>query len=62
MSYYPRDLEEYTDGELQKELQRREHCLLADLCPYCTQSLETHDCKMAYAWPRKVLVREGDQR
>ncbi len=40
-----KELDEYTDEELKKELERREICAKKAICHYCNQPLETHTCK-----------------
>ena len=42
---YPKELDEYTDAELDREVLRRKECKLLDLCHYCNQPFATHTCK-----------------
>jgi hypothetical protein len=44
---YPKDLDEYTDAELAKEIVRRWLCKEQSICHYCNQPLGTHTCKYA---------------
>lgn len=41
----PRDLDEYTKGELLAELDRRERARRADVCDYCGRPFFTTPCK-----------------
>lgn len=41
----PRDLDEYTKGELLAELERREKARKADVCDYCVRPFSTAPCK-----------------
>ena len=42
---YPRDLDEYSDAELETERQRRAKNRAKDLCPYCGQDFGKPPCR-----------------
>jgi hypothetical protein len=44
---YPKDLDEYTDAQIEKEFRRRQECKEKGLCSYCCQPITTHNCKVA---------------
>lgn len=39
---YPKDLDEYTDEELKRELARRERCKKEGRCSYCGRLAQTN--------------------
>lgn len=42
---YPKDIDEYTDFELQIEMETRKNRRAAGLCDYCNRPPETPACK-----------------
>lgn len=44
---YPKDLDEYTDREIEAEYNRRLANLAMGWCTYCSQPVATHKCKMS---------------
>lgn len=46
---YNRELEDYSDAELQIEIERRTKLRAAGMCDYCERPLTSHTCKKANA-------------
>lgn len=42
---YPKDLDDYCDAELMRELGRRKKLRDVGKCAYCSRDLATHACK-----------------
>jgi len=45
---YPRDLEEYSEVELQDELKRRQNARDHGFCDYCGRRFDTPPCKFPW--------------
>lgn len=55
---YPRDLDEYSDDELEAERQRRVKLRARGQCPYCRQDFEDPPCRHPEQH-RPLLVLRG---
>jgi hypothetical protein len=43
---FPKELDDYTTGQLGEEIARRRRCQKAGTCWYCGKPLDSHTCRM----------------